>query len=84
MIEFSIIFYKFPHIGQQILGYLDFNDLKSCREVSKLWYGYLDEERLLWVELLEKEHYQLRSKLTLFQLISSSLLLTISQIFFPD
>jgi hypothetical protein len=68
MIEFLIIFAKYPHIGQKIFGYLDFNDLKSCRVVSKSWYGYLNKERLLWVELLEKEHDQLRSKITQAQI----------------
>ena len=63
MIEFPIIFDKFPHIGQNIFGRLDFNDLKSCRVVSKSWYEYLDKERLLWVELLEKEQDQFRSTL---------------------
>ena len=59
MSEFPIDFSNLPHIGRNIFGYLKFNDLKICRAVSKSWYAYLDGERFLWVELLEKEHYQL-------------------------
>jgi hypothetical protein len=78
MIDFLTIFQKFPDTGKDIFGYLDFNDLKSCRAVCKSWYGYLEGERLLWVELLEKEHDQLRSKITLVQIGSQESLEYIS------
>ena len=67
MSEFPINFKKFPHLGKIIFGYLEFNDLKSCRVVSKSWYKFLDDERLLWVELLEKEYGQLKSDITLVE-----------------
>ena len=40
---------SFPHIGYQIFDQLENPFLTSCREVSKSWNGFIDNEKLPWI-----------------------------------
>ena len=42
------ILIRFPVIGQKIFKQLDNNNFVKCREVGKIWYNFLDNDRLLW------------------------------------
>ena len=53
--EFPVNFSGVPHIGQRILGYLDFEDFNSCRTVCKGQFNLLYGNRNSWIKLLEKE-----------------------------
>ena len=61
MNKFPVNFSGVPHIGQKIFGFLDFEDLNKCRNVCKGWQNFLEEERSLWIELLEKEKVKLET-----------------------
>ena len=57
--NFPVNFSGFPHIGEKIFGFLDFNDINNCRTVCQGWHNFLEEKRSLWIELLEKEKIKL-------------------------
>ena len=45
-------FFRFPHIGEQILEQLDSKTLTKCREVNNLWREYLDNQKLPWTRMI--------------------------------
>ena len=42
---------NFPHIGEQIFGYLKPDDFLNCRLVCKNWKKTLDENTKLWKKI---------------------------------
>ena len=45
----------FPHIVQKIFDQLDRGSLRSCREVSRSWLESVDNQNLLWKEIVKDE-----------------------------
>ena len=45
---------RFPQVGQKIFEKLDYQSLMNSKQVSKLWYNFLDGQKLLWIETLKK------------------------------
>ena len=48
------IFWRFPHLGQNILEELDNKSLVNCREVNKWWQDFVDGQRTSYVRNIEK------------------------------
>ena len=46
---------RFPHITEKIFKNLGINGLKNCREVSKLWQNCIDDQNILWKELVKSK-----------------------------
>lgn len=44
------IFWRFPHLGQNILEELDHKSLVKCREVNKWWQDFVDGQRTSYVQ----------------------------------
>ena len=45
---------RFPHIGEQIFDSLDNPSLLKCKEVSRSWHDFIDEQRFPWVRMIQK------------------------------
>ena len=48
------IFWRFPHLGKNILEELDNKSLVKCREVNKWWQDFVDEQRTSYVRNIKK------------------------------
>ena len=48
------IFWRFPHLGQNILEELDNESLVKCREVNKWWQDFVDGQRTSYIRNIEK------------------------------
>ena len=48
------IFWRFPHLGQNILEELDNESLVKCREVNKWWQDFVDGQRIAYVRNIKK------------------------------
>ena len=55
------IFWRFPHIGEQILQKVDNNTLFKCLEINKLWKKVVIEKKICQINQLEKHTYIKRS-----------------------
>ena len=44
---------RFPQVGQKIFEKLDNQSLMNCKQVSKLWYNFLDGQKFPWIEILK-------------------------------
>jgi hypothetical protein len=40
-------FLRFPHLSEDIFNALDNKSLASCKEVSKVWYNYLHDQKFV-------------------------------------
>ena len=47
-------FWRFPHVGQQIFEELDFKSLSDCLEINNLWQNFINEKKILQINLLQK------------------------------
>ena len=47
-------FWRFPHIGQQIFEELDNKSLSRCLEINNLWQNFINEKKILEINLLKK------------------------------
>ena len=45
---------RFPHISEQILGYLDNNSLAQCREMSISMCDFIDNTKIPWKRIIKK------------------------------
>ena len=45
----------FPHIVKKIFQKMDKDSLKSLRLLSKSWMAYIDDQNLLWNEIIENK-----------------------------
>ena len=41
------VFLRFPHLSEDIFNALDNKSLASCKEVSKVWYNYLHDQKFV-------------------------------------
>ena len=48
------IFWRFPHLGQNILEELDNQSLVKCREVNKWWQDFVDGQRISYIRKIKK------------------------------
>ena len=48
------IFWRFPHIGEQILQKVDNNTLIKCLEINKWWKEVVIKKKFLQINQLEK------------------------------
>ena len=46
---------RFQHITEQIFAKVDKKSLGSCREVSKLWQSYTDDQNILWNKIVDEQ-----------------------------
>ena len=51
------VFLRFLHIGEQVFKQLDNENLTKCREISKSWEDFIDNQKLPWIRMMKK--YQL-------------------------
>ena len=42
------ILIRYPAIGQMIFKELDYKSLVQSKEISRIWYSFLDNDSLLW------------------------------------
>ena len=47
-------FWRFPHIAQQIFEELDNKSLSGCLEINNLWQNFINEKKILQINLLKK------------------------------
>ena len=45
----EVVLLRFPHIGYQIFEQLDNPFFTICREVSKSWEKFIDNDKLPWI-----------------------------------
>ena len=50
----KIFLLRFPHLGQSIFEMLDDENLVKCKEVSKPWSFFMDQERFFWKRIIKK------------------------------
>ena len=48
------VFLRFPHIGEQVFKQLNNENLTKCREISKSWEEFIDNQKLPWIRLMKK------------------------------
>ena len=41
------VFFRFPHLKEDIFNALDNKTFANCKEVSKLWYNNLDDQKFI-------------------------------------
>ena len=51
-VVFEDFFVKFPHLTEKIFDNLGNKSLAECREVSRAWQSYLDEQKILQVRII--------------------------------
>ena len=44
---------RLPHIGEKIFNSLDNPSLLKCKEVSKTWYDFIDDQKFPWVRMIK-------------------------------
>ena len=44
---------RLPHIGEKIFDSLDNPSLLRCKEVSKTWYDFIDDQKFPWVRMIK-------------------------------
>ena len=47
-------FARFPHISEQIFGQLNNQNLAKCREISKSWCNYLDNQKFMNIRIIKQ------------------------------
>ena len=52
-IKIEEIFLRLPHVGEQILEELDNQSLTKCREVSKYWKNFIDNQKIKYIRMIE-------------------------------
>ena len=48
------IFWRFPHLGTQILEKLDNTSLVKCREISAWWKKFVDSDKTIWIQQIQE------------------------------
>ena len=56
-INIEEVFWRFPHVGGQILEKLDNLSLTKCQEVSKNWQYFVNEQKILYVQKIQANIY---------------------------
>ena len=47
---------RFPDVAQDIFKELDNETVTKCRNVSRLWCDYLDDQKFCWVRMIQRYH----------------------------
>jgi hypothetical protein len=55
------IFWRFPHLGTQILEKLDNVSLANCREISTWWKKFVDSDKTFWIQQIQ-EHISISNQ----------------------
>ena len=45
---------KCPHLGENIFNQLDNQNLTKCKKVSRSFYAFLENNKLLWTRIMKK------------------------------
>ena len=45
---------RLPHIGAQIFDSVDNSSLLKCKEASRPWYDFINEQKFSWVRMIQK------------------------------
>ena len=45
---------RVPHVGKQILEYLDDKDLMNFRILSHFWKNFVDKQRFTWIRIIRE------------------------------
>ena len=48
------IFWRFPHVGQQIFKHLDNQSLAKCQIVSPLWKKSIEDDKIIWIRIIQE------------------------------
>ena len=48
------VFERFPTLGKDILDSLSNEGLVQCRKTSPIWKNFIDEEKTIWIRMIEK------------------------------
>ena len=49
------VFFRFPHLSERVFDSLDNKSLANCKEVSKSWYFYLDNQKFLQPRIIKAD-----------------------------
>ena len=52
--ELVKLFEKVPNLAERIFGQLNDQSLVQCNEVSKEWFGNLQNHRVYWIHVIQK------------------------------
>ena len=55
------IFWRFPHIGTQILENLDNPSLANCQEISTWWKKFVESDKTFWIQQIQ-EHISISNQ----------------------
>ena len=47
----ELLFTSCPIIAKQVFEKLNYNSLRNCKQVSKSWNNYIDEENVFWTHV---------------------------------
>ena len=64
-IEASVIngiILRFPNVAQDIFKELDNETVTKCRNVSRLWCDYLDDQKFCWVRMIQRYHTNMKNE----------------------
>ena len=50
----DVMILRFPQIAEKVFGELDDKTMTNCKEVSRPWNVFLDEEKVQWFRILQK------------------------------
>ena len=45
---------RLPHIGEKILDSLDNPSIIRCKEASRTFYDFIDEQKSTWIRMIKK------------------------------
>ena len=45
---------RLPHIGKQIFDSVDNSSLLKCKETSRSWYDFINEQKFSWLRIIQK------------------------------
>ena len=50
----EFIFERFPYLGKVIVNHLNCKSLVQCRLVNKIWKHFIDQDKTIWIRIIEK------------------------------
>ena len=59
MISMETYYERYSHISLQIFEQLDDESLNNCREVSKSWKDYIDDNNMQWLCIINIPKFQI-------------------------
>lgn len=45
---------RLPHIGEKVFDFLDNRSIIRCKEASRTWYDFINEQKSTWIRMIKK------------------------------